>query len=306
MKDTQLEPFDADILGAQAESARPTLPENTIYHVGVSGGKDSTAVLLWMIHESGIPREMINATFADTGNEHEWTYEHIEMLSKTVHPIETLKPELDFYALVRSKGTFPSAKRRFCTEALKIWPAQDHINYLREAYDEVVAVSGVRADESEDRKHLPEWDYSGNLLTLQWRPLIRWSFADVIEIHKKYSVPLNPLYAIGAERVGCYPCINSRKHEVRTIALNFPERIKMIQELEDELWMRGKMTAFFHASKIPERFRTRPFTSKKTGESMMVARITDVVEWSMTGSRAKGSYLDDPPEPISCSSGFCE
>ena len=294
-------------IGAQNNSDKaPALPDNTIYHVGVSGGKDSTAVLLWMIHESGIPREKINATFADTGNEHEWTYKHVEMLSKTVHPIETLKPELGFYDLVRSKGTFPSARRRFCTEALKIWPAQDHIKYLREAYDEVVAVSGVRADESEDRKHLPEWDYSGNLLTLQWRPLIRWSFTDVIEIHKKYSVPLNPLYAIGAERVGCYPCINSRKHEVRTIALNFPERIKMIEELEDELWASGKTPSFFHASKIPERFRTRPFTSKKTGESMMVARIADVVKWSMTGKGAEGSYLDDPPEPISCSSGFCE
>lgn len=50
------------------------LPEDTIYHVGVSGGKDSGAVLLWMVHKSGIPREKINATFCDTGNEHERTH----------------------------------------------------------------------------------------------------------------------------------------------------------------------------------------------------------------------------------------
>jgi hypothetical protein len=30
------------------------------------------------------------------------------------------------------------------------------------------------------------------------------------------------------------------------------------------------------------------------------------VRWSMTGKRAKGSYMDDPPEPITCVSGFCE
>jgi 3'-phosphoadenosine 5'-phosphosulfate sulfotransferase (PAPS reductase)/FAD synthetase len=168
-----------------------------------------------------------------------------------------------------------------------------------------VAVSGVRADESEDRSKYLEWDFSGQLLTLQWRPLIRWKYQNVLDIHKKYNIPMNPLYALGAERVGCYPCINSRKKEIRTIALNFPERIQRIENLEEELWKSGKTPSFFHSSMIPERFRTRPFTSKD-GEHMMVAKISDVVKWSMTGKRAKGSYEDDPPEPISCSSGFCE
>lgn len=283
---------------------KPELPENTIYHVGISGGKDSGAVLLWMVYESGIPRHKINATFCDTGNEHEWTYEQVDILSK-IHPIETLKPELDFYDLVRKKGVFPSAKRRFCTEHLKIRPSQEHILYLQKSYDAVVAVSGVRANESDQRSAYLEWDYSGHLLTLQWRPLIAWNFEMVLAIHKKYKVPMNKLYALGAERVGCYPCINSRKKEIRTIALNFPDRIGRIRDLEDELWMHGKTPSFFHASMIPERYRTRPFLTKD-GEQINVAKIDDVVRWSMTGKRAKGSYLDDPPEPISCSSGFCE
>lgn len=284
---------------------KPELPDNTIYHVGISGGKDSGAVLLWLVYESGIPKHKINATFCDTGNEHEWTYEQVEMLSQRVHPIETLKPDLDFYDLVRKKGVFPSARRRFCTEHLKIRPSQDHIAYLSKAYDAVVAVSGVRADESEDRSKYLEWDFSGQLLTLQWRPLIRWKYQNVLDIHNKYNIPMNPLYALGAERVGCYPCINSRKKEIRTIALNFPERIQRIEDLEEELWQSGKTPSFFHSAMIPERFRTRPFISKD-GESMMVAKISDVVKWSMTGKGAKGSYMDDPPEPISCSSGFCE
>ncbi len=283
---------------------RPELPPNTIYHVGVSGGKDSGAVLLWMVHKSGIPKHQINATFCDTGNEHEWTYEQVRILSK-IHPIETLYPDLDFYDLVRKKGVFPSARRRFCTEHLKIRPSQDHIQYLKEAHDCVVAVSGVRGNESADRATYLEWDFSGHLLTLQWRPLIAWKFEDVLAIHREFNVPMNKLYDLGAERVGCYPCINSRKKEIRTIALNFPDRIDRIRDLENELWLSGKMTGFFHSAMIPERYRTRPFVTKD-GEAMNVARIDDVVEWSMTGKRAKGSYLDDAPEPISCSSGFCE
>lgn len=53
-----------------------------VYHIGISGGKDSTALLLWMIYESGIPREQMIATFCDTQNEAKETYEHIVMLRR--------------------------------------------------------------------------------------------------------------------------------------------------------------------------------------------------------------------------------
>jgi hypothetical protein len=39
-----------------------------INHCGCSGGKDSTALLLWMVHESGYHLESIRPTFCDTGN----------------------------------------------------------------------------------------------------------------------------------------------------------------------------------------------------------------------------------------------
>lgn len=158
---------------------RPELEEDCLFHVGVSGGKDSTAVLLWMIHESGVPPEMIDATFADTGNEHEWTYEHIEWLSENVHPVTTLKPVRPFYELAAHKMRFPSSQRRFCTEHLKIKPTFAHITKLLATHARVVAVSGVRADESDSRKSALEWDYSGRLLTLQWRPIIRWTFRPI-------------------------------------------------------------------------------------------------------------------------------
>jgi 7-cyano-7-deazaguanine synthase in queuosine biosynthesis len=45
----------------------------TINHIGISGGKDSTALLLWAVHESGYPKESIHATFCDTDNEHQIT-----------------------------------------------------------------------------------------------------------------------------------------------------------------------------------------------------------------------------------------
>lgn len=286
---------------------QPDLPEETIYHIGVSGGKDSTAALLWMIHESGIPREKLDVTFCDTDNEHDWTIDHIRMLSEKVHPITVLNPDLGFYDLALKKRRFPSAKARFCTQHLKIIPTQRHITGLFAACKKVVSVSGVRANESEERSKLEEWDYSSALLTLQWRPLIRWTINDVLAIHRKYGIPLNPLYSMGAERVGCFPCIMSRKAEIRNITLNFPDRLDKIRNAEASFVQTfGRYSSFFATDKVPPRFRTGgPYVSD-SGESYMVATIDDVARWSLTGKRAQGSYQDDPPEPISCMSGFCE
>jgi len=286
----------------------PKIGPNTIYHIGVSGGKDSSALLLWMVRESGISPEKIRASFCDIGNDHEWTIEHVKYLNENVHPIETIRPERNFFELALDKKRFPSTKARFCTQHLKIYPTQDHIQQLRYAGFEPIAVSGVRADESEDRRYLPEWDYSGTLLCHSWRPLISWTISDVLEIHKRHGIPLNPLYSLGAQRVGCWPCIMSRKEEIRMIALMFPDRINEIRSAEQEFEKRyGRYSSFFPANHIPERFRTKPY-KRKDGTWMMVCTIDDVVRWSMTGDQAQGSYLDSsqPTEPVTCSSGFCE
>lgn len=317
------------------KTERPTWwnEDRTIYSVGISGGKDSTAVLLWMLHESGIPKEKINATFCDTGNEHDWTYAHVKLLSETLHPIQVLKPERGFFELADHKKRFPSTKTRFCTQFLKIYPSQDHVQRLRAEGYNVISVSGVRADESEERKNQPEWDYSGTLLCHQWRPLIRWTIKDVLAIHEKYGVPLNPLYGIGAQRVGCWPCIMSRKSEIRIIAQKFPERIAEIREAENAFEKKyGRYSSFFPRNAVPERFRTKSYKEngvqkmediteisgyrhngepilKVVGQKpMMVATIDDVVKWSLTGDKAQGAWDDSPQvaEPISCNSGFCE
>jgi len=287
-----------------------TETEKTVYVVGVSGGKDSAAVLLWMVRESGINPSKILATFSDTGNEHEWTYDHVRKMSDEIHPIQWLKPELDFFELALKKKRFPSTKARFCTESLKIYPAEDFIQSLKLDGMEPVSVSGVRANESFDRAQLSEWAMSGfNVVYPQWRPLISWTIDDVVEIHERHNFPLNPLYAIGAQRVGCWPCIMSRKAEIRNIALRFPDRIDKIREAEQEFTKRyGRYSSFFHSTTIPARFRSMPYIDK-TGETVMLATIDDVVKWSMTGKGAKGSYEDEPDEnenTIGCHSGFCE
>jgi len=225
--------------------------------------------------------------------------------------IERLIPELGFYELALKKKRFPSTKARFCTQFLKIFPSIEWVNNRIAEGHTVLTHSGVRAGESLKRSKLPERDLNGNLLIPEYRPLLRWSLKDVIQIHNEHGLQLNKLYSYGARRVGCFPCIMSNKAEVRSISLNFPERIEMIRKAEQEFLKRfGRYSSFFQRKKTPLRFRTVPYTDKN-GQTVLVCSIDDVVKWSLTGAKARGRYdeeklFDNTSQNISCDSGFCE
>src|SRR5882672_11190335 len=129
-----------------------------LYHLGVSGGKDSDALFLWAIHRSGIPREQIRVTFDDTGNEDPVTYEQIAMLDEIARVagvpggIETIIPPLQFFDLALKKGRFPSRKAQFCTIELKVEPTRRWIRAQWKDGHEVVVLNGKRVSESHERR----------------------------------------------------------------------------------------------------------------------------------------------------------
>jgi len=273
--------------------------------LGISGGKDSTAALLWLVKESGTPHDKIRVTFCDTGNEHQITYDYIAMLSRDVFPIETIKPPLDFYELAKKKGRFPSVKARFCTQELKIFPSQRYVLSLMRDGAKVLLLTGVRASESAKRADLPEFEWDSFYACDMYRPLLHWSLDDVWAMLAKYGVPRNPLYDYGAKRVGCLPCIMSRKSEIRMIAKNFPERIDVIRKAEIETET-GRVSTFYSRKYVPLTHRSREIVAKD-GDAMRVPTIDDVVSWSQTARGGK-QYDFDFDEPMMCSSnlGMCE
>ena len=192
----------------------------------VSDGKDSTALAL-LLTELGIEHDRV---FMDTGWEHAATYDHLRgPLTKAIGPITEIRGPLGFADLCRKKGMFPSRTRRFCTSELKVLPMQ---RYLAKLDVEHINAVGIRAGESEARAKLDEWEWSEGFDCEIWRPLIRWSEADVIEMHHRHGVVPNPCYLKGATRVGCWPCIFARKSELVFLADNDPARIDEIRELE--------------------------------------------------------------------------
>lgn len=272
-----------------------------IYHVGISGGKDSTALLLWILFESGIPKHMIRVTFSDTGNEDELTYAHLRLIQKVLLApfgiaLETLYPKRDFFALALWEKRFPARVAQFCTIELKIEPLRV---WLREQWSqgiETVILNGKRVGESAERaqtmKEQPERGFSDYWGCEEWMPLREWTTEEVFAIHKKHRFPLNPLYSLGAHRVGCWPCVNCGKTEIRLVAKHRPEKIALIESVEAKFKAEiGRVCTFFHAKTAPKQYRTETYTDCD-GKEWKTSPIAQIVKWAHTKRGGK-----EPIEP---------
>ena len=293
--------------------------------VSVSGGKDSTALLLLAIERK---TENLEAWFADTGHEHQQTYDYIDYLSNKVLPIRVIKADFSaqiarkrefvatkwreqgvpeervlmaidalvptgnpFLDLCLWKGRFPSTKARFCSEELKRNPIVEAQLELLDAGNEIWSWQGVRADESLARRDLPELDEVGGGLW-NYRPILKWTAEDCFAMHRKHGIKHNPLYEQGMGRVGCMPCIHARKDELLEISRRFPKEIERVAK-----WERLVSSASKRGS-----------STFCVGTDISVASIHAVVEWSKTSRGGKQYDFLRMEEGPACSSiyGLCE
>ena len=293
--------------------------------VSVSGGKDSTALLLLAIERQ---TENLEAWFADTGHEHQQTYDYIDYLSNKVWPIKTIKADFSaqisrkrefvatkwreqgvpedrvlkaletlvptgnpFLDLCLWKGRFPSTKARFCSEELKRNPIVEAQIELLDAGNEIWSWQGVRADESLARRDLPELDEVGGGLW-NYRPILKWTADDCFAMHKKHGIKHNPLYEQGMGRVGCMPCIHARKDELLEISKRFPEEVERVARWERLVSAASK----------------RGSSTFGVGVDVSVSSIYSVVEWAKTSHGGKQYDFLRMEEGPSCSSiyGLCE
>lgn len=280
--------------------------------VSVSGGKDSTAAALWLKEQSIPYRAVHNSTGWESG----FTEEYLEHeLPKHIGPIEVTRAhEGGMEGLIRKKGMFPSRVRRFCTQGLKMLPFMEWIDqHCLER--KPVNVLGIRSEESAARATL------GEIEDLEWatiwRPLLKWSFADVIAIHKRHGVPPNPLYTKGSTRVGCWPCIFARKSEIRLIAESDPGRIDRIRTLETDLFAAATARYAARGTTMAELGYTKPtfFVQKRRIEQpdgsairkSMCVPIDEVVSWAKTARGGREPELFWEPDRSGCMRwGLCD
>jgi hypothetical protein len=204
-----------------------------------------------------------------------------------------------FLDLCMWKGRFPSRKAQFCTQELKTAMLVQYQQALVEAGHCVVSWQGVRRDESANRRNAKRIELL-QPRTWAYRPLVDWTAAQVFAFLAANDVEPNALYRQGMARVGCMPCINVQKAELREIAMRWPEHPQRIAEWEQRVGACSKRDF--------STFLTDGHAAQDRREVFADLNIWSRIEWSKTtrGGRQFDLLADTEPSACRSSYGLCE
>lgn len=196
--------------------------------LGVSGGKDSAALAIYMrLHRPDLDLQYF---FTDTGKELPEVYEFLGCLEGFLgKPILRLNPQRDFDFWLREYGNFlPSVKTRWCTRQLKLVPFRNWIKPWLEAGDKVHSYVAIRSDES----HREGYDSGNENLTvhLPFRDA-GIDHAGVLELLRSAGVGL-PKYYSWRSRSGCTFCFFQQKIEWVRLKQQHPDRFEEAKRYE--------------------------------------------------------------------------
>ena len=119
----------------------------TRHVLGISGGKDSAALAVYM--RQSRPEVDVEYFFTDTGKELPEVYEYLGKLEGFLgKPIKRLNPDRDFdFWLGQYNNFLPSIQTRWCTRQLKLRPFEQWVKRFIEDGESVISYVAIRADE---------------------------------------------------------------------------------------------------------------------------------------------------------------
>lgn len=173
--------------------------------VGLSGGKDSTALALRLVETEPRDYEFI---CNETGDELPEMQEHWHRLETVLgKPLKRIRHERDLNAEIEFQNMLPSVFARWCTRILKIEPT---LQYMRAAPEGSVLYVGLRADE-ESRPGIYGDEITVDFPFRRWK----WGLDNVVDYlnDKGVCVPV---------RTDCAKCPYQRLGEWRDLHQQHP------------------------------------------------------------------------------------
>lgn len=258
----------------------------------VSGGKDSQCLLSLALQTPGV-REKLRVVHQFTGYDHPLTHDHLRWMMTFYGVCITSTRHhrfIDIFDFIRKEKYFPSSLARSCTSRLKIKPFGDWLLRHNLHKQRTLVLLGMRAAESANRAAAYSdirptdlftlcdisKDYPKKCRPIQVQlPIVQWTLTQVLDHVYSTGAKLNPLYAKGHKRVGCYPCLLAGLDEWH-LAARDPVGQAHIQQLLD-------IEAHFKAN-------ASSYASTQTGtcrRSWTTARPTRVTRWGSHKSRMK-------------------
>ncbi len=239
-------------------------PPKISHVLGISGGKDSAALAVYM--RDRVPD--MHYYFCDTGEELAETYEYLTILETYLgKPITRLNPDRPFnHYLTMYNGFLPSPRTRWCTAKLKIKPFEDWIEQEFSG-DNVLSYVAIRADEDRDGyiSHKP------NITPVYPFKEAGLDKEDVGRILDDAGLGL-PKYYEWRTRSGCYFCFFQRKIEWVGLKEHHPDLYEKAKTYEKFDAATGKQYTWAQSESLveleqPERVAQIKAVNKKAVEA---------------------------------------
>ncbi|MFM0025329.1 phosphoadenosine phosphosulfate reductase family protein [Paraburkholderia madseniana] len=249
--------------------------------LGISGGKDSAALAVYMRDRH--PELDIDYFFTDTGEELPEVHEFLGKLEGYLgKPIARLNPGRDFRFWLRQFNHFlPNPQSRWCTRKLKLAPFEDWVKPWLAAGDKVTSYVAIRADEEYREGYASKADNLFVKLPFREAGIDRAAVIDILE----NSGVGYPKYYEWRSRSGCTFCFFQQKIEWVRLRDKHPQAYEEAKALEKDALEHGA-----------------PFTWSK-GESLIdmeqPARVAEIeAEYEIRRTRMRKSIPINPLRPV--------
>ena len=246
-----------------------TEPMNERHVLGLSGGRDSAALAVFMRQHH--PELDIEYFFTDTGKELPEVYEFLGRLEGFLgKPIERLNPDRDFdFWLTQYKHFLPSPKTRWCTRQLKIRPFEQWLQRPLELGAKVTSYVAIRSDE----------DYREGYTATHPNMKVRLPFresgidkAGVLDILEASGVGL-PDYYRWRSRSGCTFCFFQQKIEWVRLMEEHPDAFEDAKRYEKNAVEHGSPFTWSQGESLIELMRPERIQQIRDDHARRVARL---------------------------------
>jgi phosphoadenosine phosphosulfate reductase len=160
-------------------------------------------VLTDIIYKNNLPVKVFTI---DTGRLFNDTYELLDRTAaRYKRNMQVYFPEAgdveEFVSATGINSFYESVEnRKGCCHVRKVKPLNRALAGAK------VWITGLRGDQSSNRKEMPMIEWSEERQLYKFNPLIRWSYEDMIDYIKEFNVPYSRLHDQGFISIGCAPC----------------------------------------------------------------------------------------------------
>ena len=243
--------------------------ENVRYVLGLSGGRDSAALAVYM--RQHYPALKIEYFFTDTGKELPEVYEYLGQLEGFLgQPILRLNPDRDFDFWLKQYNDFlPSAQTRWCTRQLKLRPFEVWIRPMLDEGTNIYSYVAIRSDE----------EYREGYISKHENLVVKLPFKDdgidkdgVLDILEGAGLGL-PKYYEWRTRSGCTFCFYQQKIEWVRLMKRHPEAFEEAKAYEKNAVDHGSPFTWSQGESLEELERPERVEQIKQDHEQRLARM---------------------------------